>query len=345
MAYLLVRGGLRPLSYYRLGLFRPTLPWQEKKNFVSEEWYRKRMERLNLSQHRIVAWSKLVSHGVLKSFNVPTPPFLGVASSVNGQSCDGRPLRNAGDLADLVRRKALGGACFKLIAGNSGRGFLKVSFRSSGGRLEAFIRPAGPGMNLDDFWRHYIDNDGTLAQSDPQRSFGYLCEGIVDQHPALAALHADSVNTARVWMYQPHPGQWEMFGALLRMGVGGNTVDNSDRGGIGSPIDVDTGRVGRAVRHGIDYHEGHDFETFDTHPTTGARIEGTILPLWDQVLPLCRRTCSIFPYFKLMGLDVAFAPEGLVVIEIEADPHSTHQTYMGRGIRQLLEQLVQTYRD
>lgn len=334
--YLWIRGSLGPLSYFRLGLFRSSLPWHEKKQFVGEVWYRRRIDRVNLPQHRIVAWNKVVSHGLLEQFGVRMAPFYGVADPAGGRTFDGAPLRSAGDLDTLIRRAAIDGMVFKLIAGNSGRGFLKVAFERDNGHTDAVIQPDAPRTNLDDFWREHVEP----AADRSRKGFGYLCEGIVEQHPDVAAFHPGSINTARVWMVRRRPGEWEMFGALLRIGVGNNAVDNSDRGGIGAPIDVETGRLRRAVRHGLDYHEGYDFGTFDTHPTTGRPITGTVLPMWDRMLPFCQSVCAVFPWFRLMGLDVAFAPDGLVVIEVEADPHPTHQTYMERGIRDLMEELA-----
>jgi hypothetical protein len=204
---------------------------------------------------------------------------------------------------------------------------------------------AGPGaapVPVQAFWDDHLAIDPASA-GDPRWSLGYLCESVVDQHPSVAALHPESVNTARVWTCQRSPGRWEVFGALLRIGVGSSVVDNSDQGGIGARIHVETGRLGRAVRHGIDYLEGHDFEEFDRHPTTGVRIQGLVLPMWDEAVALCRRTCTIFPYFRLMGLDIAFTPDGPVVLEVEADPHSTHQAYFEKGLRTLLQTLVREW--
>jgi hypothetical protein len=79
---------------------------------------------------------------------------------------------------------------------------------------------------------------------------------------------------------------------------------------------------------------------FTHHPTSGERIEGVLLPRWDEVLPLCRRTCSVFPFFGLMALDLVIRPDGFSILEVEADPHSTHQTHFGRGIRPLIESLL-----
>jgi len=105
-------------------------------------------------------------------------------------------------------------------------------------------------------------------------------------------------------------------------------------------IDVDTGRMGLAVRRGLDPERGVMLREYAVHPTTGVRIEGEILPMWPEVLSLCRRACSLFPFFGIMAVDVGIGKEHPWVVEVEADPHSTIQAHCGQGLRPMLEPLL-----
>lgn len=337
MVYLKVFHDIGPLTYYRLGLDRSSIPWAEKRRFASIRWYNRTIELINPREYRIAAWNKIVADGVLRLFNVPTPAFYGFVSPTNGQTRDGRPLRTAADLERLIRRLALREACFKLVGGWSGRGFLSVTFYQRPDRVTVGGTGAGREIALETFWRDYLVNIRDRAATERQKAYGYLCQEVVVQHPAVAALHKQSLNTIRVWMAQVTPGQWEMYAAVLRMGSGANKVDNGSAGGIAAPIDLATGRLGRAVRRG---RRNRSFREYDRHPSSGAPIEGFAVPMWGDVLPLCRRACSAYPYLRLLGLDIAVTPDEVIVIEVEADPHATHQAHLGRGLRPLLSRLA-----
>ena len=67
--------------------------------------------------------------------------------------------------------------------------------------------------------------------------------------------------------------------------------------------------------------------------------------MWDEMLPFCQRTCALFPYLQLMGLDLTFTRTGLQVIEVEADPACIHQAYWGKGLRPFVQQLLRNRRN
>jgi hypothetical protein len=181
------------------------------------------------------------------------------------------------------------------------------------------------------FCRDYLDE---------ARYGSYLIQDILDQHPEVARFHPQSLNTIRTWMHQAEPGRWEMYCANIRMGVGDMTIDNNSAGGIGAPVDVVSGRLGTAILRGLNPERGDTLREYAVHPTTGVRINGEILPMWQDVVALCRRTCSMFPFFGFMGVDVGMGVEHPWIVEIEADPHSVVQLYCGKGLRRMMEPLL-----
>ena len=329
--YLWARNGIGPLEYYLLGLFRPNVPWEEKRNTVSAAWYWKMVQRINPPHLREIATNKVASSLVLRSAGIPTPRIHGILDRGSGLSFDDEPLRNAADLETLVRRRSLGGACFKPINAWAGRGFVKLAFEREGDAVRARIQPSGQILSLGDLCAGYLD----MA-----RYGSYLIQDVVDQHPEVARFHPASLNTIRVWMVRREPERWKMLCAVLRMGIGGITVDNLSAGGIGSPVDVETGRLGVAILRGIDPGRGIVLTEYTVHPTTGVRIDGETVPMWDEVVSLCGRTCSVFPFYRFMGLDVGIGASRPVIVEVEADPHSLIQLYCRVGLRPVLESLA-----
>jgi hypothetical protein len=162
---------------------------------------------------------------------------------------------------------------------------------------------------------------------------GYFCQGVIDQHPEIAKFNPDSLNTLRTWMFQPDPTRWEMFAAVLRMGVGKTATDNLSAGGIGPRVDVATGRLLAAI------DRRPDRPIHRTHPSTGVQIEGAHVPMWEDVVELCRRTCAITPFLRFLAVDVAFGREGLLVTEITASPDE-HQVGFDVGVGPFLRGLA-----
>jgi hypothetical protein len=320
MARLWRSGGIGPLEYYYLGLFRPTVPWAEKLNTIRPADYWKLIQLINPPRLRTIATNKFASYAMLRAAGIPTPTIHGIFGP-SGRTTAGEPLESPPDLAALIAERSLRELCLKPLSAWSGKGVLKVRCNGSGG---ATVLPDGPTLSLGDLQREYLNHG---------RERSYLVQDGIAQHPGVARLHPSSVNTMRVWMFQHRDGEWQMGPNNLRMGVGGSVVDNTSAGGIGAAVDNDSGRLSAAIIRGLDPDSGVFLEEFPVHPTTGETIEGTVLPMWEEACDLCRRTCDAFSFYGLMGLDVAFGVDHPWVIEVEADPHAWIQVYVGRGIK------------
>jgi len=62
-------------------------------------------------------------------------------------------------------------------------------------------------------------------------------------------------------------------------------------------------------------HDGEPtHRTFAVHPDTGVKIEGAILPRFQEALALAARSVLAFPHIAFSGLDIAMSPAGPVVI-------------------------------
>ena len=96
----------------------------------------------------------------------------------------------------------------------------------------------------------------------------------------------------------------------------GATVDNIHAGGIAAPVDLATGRLGRATDLGLKttsrWHE--------RHPATGAMILGRILPHWDAALELARRAHAAIGDRVVVGWDVAILEDGPCLVEGNGKP-------------------------
>jgi hypothetical protein len=121
--------------------------------------------------------------------------------------------------------------------------------------------------------------------------------------------------------------------AVLRMASNRDVVvDNFHAGGVAASVDVPTGKLGRATDMGL----GKDTRWWDVHPVTGARIEGRILPFWNEVLALARHAHEAFADHVAIGWDIALLQNGPHLVEGNKSPDLRHHsTLLPRARRQL----------
>jgi len=94
------------------------------------------------------------------------------------------------------------------------------------------------------------------------------------------------------------------------MPTGSSVADNFHLGGIASPINIETGRLGRAVEKcPQDSPFSHNF-----HPDTGDPINEEVLPYWQKVKELAYEVHSTVD-IPIVGWDIAMTANGPTVVE------------------------------
>lgn len=325
MAALWVQNGVKPPYYLCAGLYRRELTWRDKCAHIDDPRYRRLIDKVNPFHYRFITANKIVTQGILEMFGVPVPPFYGYINARHGWTYDGERLTNPADLEGLLRRIGDAEMCFKLLTGFGGRGFLKAAVHLDSHPLSLTLLPDGPRLTMSELWQRYLQTDLHM---------GYFCQRVIDQHPDAACFHPLSVNTIRVTVFQPEESQWEIYGAFWRMGVDRSVTDNMRGGGIGSPIDLETGVLGKAIDR-----RGPERSEYREHPTSGVPIEGAVVPMWEQVVPLCMRTAALFPYVRLLAVDVALGRDGPLITEVSASPGDP-QVVLDRGMGRFLRELA-----
>jgi hypothetical protein len=202
-----------------------------------------------------------------------------------------------GDVVALARK--LGRLVVKPLRG----------FRGIGVRV---VRAEGEQLTVN---RRSVDA-ATLRRFDPRFEW-MVCEHL-DQGRYAAGLFEKSVNTVRVvTLIDPESERPFVAGAVQRMGVAASEpVDNNQAGGISAAVDLETGRLSRAVRCAADGRP----VWFDAHPDSGARFEELAVPRWQQVRDEVLHLAAHFPRNPFVGWDVALLDEGIAVIEGNHNP-------------------------
>ena len=154
------------------------------------------------------------------------------------------------------------------------------------------------------------------AGRDPAELYDHLMgtgqlvlEEVIRQHEKLNELYPCSINTLRVvTMYDDKADKVAVITTFLRIGNGGRVVDNFNSQGMCSPVDE---RSGIVRFNAMDKAKN----LYVTHPMTGTVIKGFQLPCWEQALDTCRRAARVVPQVRYVGWDIAFTPDGPVLVE------------------------------
>lgn len=140
-------------------------------------------------------------------------------------------------------------------------------------------------------------------------------QGVIDecvvQHESMSKLHPASVNTIRIFSVRIKD-EIHIFAAALRIGNNGSFIDNFSAGGIGAPVDIETGLVTSSAQNAAGGR-------FAYHPCTGEQIVGIRIPNWEKALELVRKAAMEAP-ISYIGWDVAVRKNDCVIIEANYHP-------------------------
>ncbi|MBQ6215479.1 MAG: hypothetical protein IJJ67_08690 [Oscillospiraceae bacterium] len=132
----------------------------------------------------------------------------------------------------------------------------------------------------------------------------------VIQHPDIARLNPDSVNTVRIYTMKIKD-TCHIIAAELRMGRAGQLIDNIEKGGLYAAVDLNTGAIPDAA---------YDLwrNKYTVHPDTGVEIAGFILPNWAEVLRFTEECAHACPLVAAEW-DIAVRENDCVLIEANAN--------------------------
>lgn len=168
-------------------------------------------------------------------------------------------------------------------------------------------------LNRTDF-----PSEAALMQFLTEKGLSIL-EAPITQHPRMAALHPQSVNTLRI-VTDRVDGQVYIAYVLLKVGRGDAFCDNTGQGGMFCRVDRKSGCVCSVA---VD----DDLKTYESHPDTGMAFMGYQVPYFSQALALARAASAVVPEIGHIGWDIAITPHGAVVVEGNPDPGVMCQTY------------------
>lgn len=113
------------------------------------------------------------------------------------------------------------------------------------------------------------------------------------------------------------------------MGVNESHNDNASTGGIFVNYDIEKNKLGEVASKFI----GSGGTSFYSHPKTHYIFKDQPLPYPDKVFSLVTKAARVFPDRYIIGWDVAYTPEGPVIIEGNTNPCPVGMQISLRGLR------------
>jgi hypothetical protein len=186
-----------------------------------------------------------------------------------------------------------------------------------------FASPEGEQLSADDLLARLVERS---------RERPLIVQPRMEPHPALAKITSGALPTLRVLTCLNESNEPEVMTAMIRTSFGANkTVDNLHAGGIGTLVDVDTGKLGKASNLGADARLGW----FSAHPDTGAPIEGMTVPCWEEVKSQAVAAHRAFDDRVVIGWDISVLEDGPIFIEGNGNPDlDILQRFMPIGLRE-----------
>ena len=133
-------------------------------------------------------------------------------------------------------------------------------------------------------------------------------------HSDVLPLTTGALCSMRVVTYRAPGGRAQLLNAAFKMATGDAPADNFHFGGVMSPVDLATGRLGTGLRR-----VGHLLLPTERHPDTDVEIAGYQLPDWDVAITTALRAHDASLVSPLFGWDVALTANGPMLLEGNID--------------------------
>ncbi len=269
------------------------------------------VDRENSPQAMRFVDNKQKTKDALAEVDVPVPPTIEL-------------VRNRRDLAELDWDSLPDAWVLKPNMGRQGAGILVAVERNEDG--DGWRTGSGRQLTRSDLVDHMRSVlDGEFSFQEVERDW-VLFEKQVVTHDALNELIPQGLPDIRLVCYGSKP-----LLAMLRLPTNASEGRaNLHQGALGVAVDLDSGKVTRALFKGEEVSE---------HPDTGHALTEVQVPYWDGILDAAS-SCSEATGLGYLGVDLVIDEElGLLVMEVNARPGLQAQNVTGVCLAERLEEI------
>ena len=194
----------------------------------------------------------------------------------------------------------------RIQASGVDRLFVKPTFGVGGKGIEVFDLREG---------RYLRTPDGRLlnaAYVEELKGDEWIVEEGLVHHPEMAAIYPHAICTFRI-VTRNEKNSVSILFSLLRVGQGAMQVDNASSGGLYMQVDAVTGKFAARAY-------AFDGRVHEKHPDTGFVFGDYTFPYWEELSRFVTLSAQKLNKIKYIGWDIAYTPDGPVVIEANNGP-------------------------
>jgi len=302
-------GQLEPDEYYQYCLFDDRrFTWEDKRRFLGRRLEDDFVYILGAELWSAIANDKILTGALLEKMGLPVPRTLALFHPFR-VAAGMRVCRSELDLWNMLKQAHLYPVVCKPIWGMWGRNVFVLDRYDID--TDEVVLVNGQRRGARDFVRELTRIAAGRREVAQQ---GLIVQERVHAHAGTRVLAGERLCSIRL-VLMLRRGTPMVVASLLKVPVGANMADNyGERGNLIADIDPVSGRLGPGLTgFGLDLH------AVETHPDTGARIEGTVLPDWQDALDLASRAALLFPGIPMQAWDVALSDRGPVLLEVNVN--------------------------
>jgi hypothetical protein len=180
-------------------------------------------------------------------------------------------------------------------------------------------------------------SDAALVNMAREQWQGYVVSEVIRNSPWAGKFYDRTLNTIRILTGVCRDTRVPVIlSAIFKIGCAATfPTDNwhSGLGGLTAKIDLETGRLGTALR--FVPGKGGGRLPLKAHPESHVTIEGEVVPDWPAMKGLILEMVRRQPSLGLVGWDVAITPTGVVIVEGNGTPgidiHEAHESLLSRA--------------
>lgn len=188
---------------------------------------------------------------------------------------------------------------------------------------DLFIKPMGGSAGRDCFLfgssNGYFSLSSASINLNDKRSIEFFLKEICKKEIYIAQLRLTNHNqivhitngnlaSCRINTCINKAGEISIHFAIFKMPVGKSIISNLS-GSIITPVNIDSGKLGMAISI------RKPFDPIEYHPDGKGRINGTVLPYWQNAVDICIKAHQFFLDTSFIGWDIAFTPNGVRLLE------------------------------
>lgn len=294
---------LGPDDYYLYAMFDPRR-FPDMASKLTYRGYRHKDVFRHYSERQIqgMAFHKHVFYRLAASFGLPVPAIRALYAPVPDCFERHHALTRVEELAAFLRESPDYPLFGKLSNSSHGHGALGLRRRAEGDTVELVTGETRPVADVAAEIDRHARGSGT-----------YLLTELLEPRDDMRRLCGSTLASIRLVVLM-RDGEPEPMVATTLLPLDRQHISNArglTTGNCSGAIDLATGRIHRVIDRA-----GPRMNFRTHHPQTGERLEGYVIPGWDEMVAMLLTASRAFSPFRMQHWDAAFTARGPVILEL-----------------------------